>query len=174
MKSVRCPNGQYHPSGKSDRGTIIRHDFYKTTWGERRRYRCRTCGKTFCSTTGRPHYRLQHRSAIFDEVASLSVEGLSKSAIARVKQIAWNTVHRWLERAAGWCRRFSHRKLKGLSIPEVQADEIRTIIGGREQAIWVFVVIERLVSALAIDGGRQTELPQHAGAVSRPLQPNES
>jgi hypothetical protein len=36
--------------------------------------------------------------AIFDEVAALSVEGMNKSAIARVKGIAWNTMHRWLER----------------------------------------------------------------------------
>src|SRR4029453_19489056 len=69
---------------------------------------------------------LQHRRAIFDEVAPLSVEGMSKSAIARVKRIAWNTVHRWLEKAAVWWRRFGHRKLKGLSFPELQADEIRT------------------------------------------------
>ena len=79
---------------------------------------------------------------LFDEVASLSVEGLNKSAIARVKRVAWNTVHRWLEKAAAWCRRFNDRKLKGLSVAELQADEIRTIIGGREQAIWVFVVID--------------------------------
>jgi hypothetical protein len=51
-------------------------------------------------------------------------------------------VNRWLERAAGWCRRFSDRKIRRLATAELQADEIRTIIGGREQAIWVFVVIE--------------------------------
>ena len=33
-------------------------------------------------------HRLQHRRGIFDEVAAFSVEGLSKSAIARVKGIA--------------------------------------------------------------------------------------
>jgi len=81
--------------------------------------------KTFCSTNGTPYYRLHHRRSTFDEVTSLSVEG-NKSAIARVKRVAWNTVHRWLERAAGCCRRFSHRKFKGLSISELQADEIRT------------------------------------------------
>ena len=142
MKSLSCPNRHCPPSGKSDVGAIIRHGFYTTRSGKRRRYQCRSCGKTFCSTTGTPYYRLQHRRTVFDEVAALSVEGLNKSAIARVKRIAWNTVHRWLEKAAGWCRRFSHRKLKGLSIRELQADEIRTIIGGREQAIWVFVVID--------------------------------
>jgi hypothetical protein len=80
--------------------------------------------------------------ATFDEVASLSIEGLNKSAIARVKRIAWNTVHRWLERAAAWCRRFNDRKIKGLSVVELQADEIKTIVGSKEEPIWIFAVIE--------------------------------
>jgi IS1 family transposase len=66
----------------------------------------------------------------------------TSSAIARVKRVAWNTVHRWLEKAASCCRRFSHRKLKGLSIAELQVDEIRTMVGGKEQPVWVFVVID--------------------------------
>jgi hypothetical protein len=86
--------------------------------------------------------RLQHRHATFDEIATLSVEGMSKSAIARVKRIAWNTVHRWLERAGVWCRRFNDRKMKGLSVVEVQADEIKTIVGSKAAPIWIFAVIE--------------------------------
>jgi transposase-like protein len=97
---------------------------------------------TFCSTTGTPYYRIQHRRAVFDEVAYLSVEGLNKSAIARVKRIAWNTVHRWLEKAAAWCRRFNDRKTNGFSVVELQADEIRTIVSCKEQPIWVFAVID--------------------------------
>jgi transposase-like protein/IS1 family transposase len=110
--------------------------------GKRRRYQCRICGKTFCSNTGTPYHRLQHRRATFDEVATLSVEGMNKSAIARVKGIAWNTVHRWLERAAAWCRRFNDRTIKGLAVVELQADEIKTIVGSKEQPIWIFAVIE--------------------------------
>ena len=72
-------------SGKACAGNIIRHGFYKTTWGKRRRYRCKTCGRTLCSNAGTPYYRLQHRRTTFDEVAALSVEGLNKSAIARVE-----------------------------------------------------------------------------------------
>lgn len=142
MKSLSCPNKHRSPSGKGDVGAIIRHGFYTTRWGKRRRYQCQTCGKTFCSTNGTPYYRLQHRRATFDEVASLSVEGMNKSAIARVKRIAWNTVHRWLERAAIWCRRFSDRKIRRLTAVELQADEIKTIVGGKQQPIWVFAVIE--------------------------------
>jgi transposase-like protein len=142
MKSLSCPNRHCPPSRNLGTGAIIRHGFYTTRWGKRRRYQCQACGKTFCSTTGTPYYRIHHRRVVFDEVASLSVEGLNKSAIARAKQITWNTVHRWLERAAACCRRFSHRKIKGLSIPELQADEIRTIVGSKDQPIWVFVVID--------------------------------
>ena len=139
MKNLSCPNKRCPPSGKGDVGAIVRHGFYTTRWGKRRRYQCQTCGKTFCSTNGTPYYRLQHRRATFDEVATLSVEGVNKSAIARVKGISWNTVHRWLERAAVWCRRFSDRKIRRLA---AVADEIKTIIGGKEQAIWVFTVID--------------------------------
>jgi IS1 family transposase len=38
--------------------------------------------------------------------------------------------------------RFKDRKVKGVSIAELQFDEIRTIVGGKEQPVWVFVVID--------------------------------
>ena len=142
MKSLSCSNGECIQARKAGAGNIVRHGFYKTTWGKRRRYRCRTCGKTFCSNTGTPYHRLQHRRATFDEVAALSVEGLNKSAIARVKRIAWNTVARWLAKAAGVCRRFNDQKIVGLAVAELQADEIRTIVGRKEQPIWIFAAIE--------------------------------
>ncbi len=155
MKSLGCPNRHCSLSGKADTGHIIRHGFYKTTWGKRRRYQCQTCEKTFCSTTGTPYHRLQHRRKSFDEVAALSGEGLNKSAIARVKPIAWNTVHRWLERAAVWCRRFNDRKIRRLAVVELQADEIRTIVRDKEQSIWVFVVLDvwsRLWTSTVVGG----------------------
>jgi hypothetical protein len=77
MQSLSCPTKHCPPSGKGDVGAIIRHGFYTTRWGKRRRYQCQTCGKTFCSTTGTPYYRLQHRRSTFDEVTSLSVAGVN-------------------------------------------------------------------------------------------------
>jgi IS1 family transposase len=88
------------------------------------------------------YHRLQHRRATFDEVAALSVEGLNKSAIARVKRIAWNTVDRWLARAAESCHRFNDRNITGLAVEELQADEIRTIAGSKQESIWVFAAID--------------------------------
>jgi hypothetical protein len=59
---------------------VIRHGFYKTQSGKRRRYLCQVCGKIFRSTAGTPYHGLQHRRSTFDEVAALSVEGGSKPA----------------------------------------------------------------------------------------------
>jgi transposase-like protein len=137
MKSLSCPNSECPLSKDTSAGNIIRYGFYSTNSGTRRRYRCQTCGKTFCSNAGTPYHRLQHRRATFDEIAALSIEGLNKSAIARVKQIAWNTVARWLEKAAHSCRRFNDRRIATLAVVELQADEIRTIVGSKEHPIWI-------------------------------------
>ncbi len=127
---------------KAAAGRVVRHGFYRTKRGTRRRYRCHTCGKTFCANTGTPYHRVQHRRATFDEVAALSVEGLNKSAIARVKRIAWNTVDRWLERAVDSCHRFNDQSITGPAVEALQAEEIRTIVGGKQQPIGVFASID--------------------------------
>ena len=142
MTSLNCANRDCPLAGKAAAGRVVRHGFYRTKWGRRRRYRCRACGKTFCTNTQTPYHRVQHRRATFDEVAALSVEGLNKSAIARVKRITWNTVDRWLARAAESCHRFNDRKVTGLVVEELQADEIRTIVGGKQQPLWVFAAID--------------------------------
>jgi len=38
--------------------------------------------------------------------------------------IAWNTVHRWLERAGDLCRRLNEKNIVGFEVTELQADEI--------------------------------------------------
>ncbi|MCH7978874.1 MAG: hypothetical protein IH935_07860, partial [Acidobacteria bacterium] len=49
---------------------------------------------------------------------------------------------RWLERAAGACRRFNDRRITGVEVAELQADEMRTMVGGKQQPIWIFVSID--------------------------------
>jgi hypothetical protein len=63
---------------------------------------------------------------------------VNKSAIARVKRIGWNTVHRWLERTAAWCRWFNYQRIRRLSLAELQADEIQTIVGGKQRPSFYF------------------------------------
>ena len=142
MKNRRCLNPACPSYGTVGSRSIIHNGFYRTRSGKRRRYRCGECGKTFSSTKGMPYYRLQHRRATFDEVIALRVEGVSISSISRIEGIAWNTVARWLEKAAQVCRRFNHRRIAGFAAEELQADEIRTFAGNKKTPSWVFVTIE--------------------------------
>ena len=143
MKRLRCPDEQCLTRTNSSLAIIIRFGFYQTRWGKRRRFRCKGCGRTFCRNSSTVYHRLQHRRAMFDQVAALSVEGVNKSAIARVQRITWNTVDRWLEKASTSCRRFNHRMITKIRISELQADEICTLVGGKDQPpVWIFAAIE--------------------------------
>jgi len=144
LKNRRCLNPACTFHGRVGSGNIIRHGFYRTRSGKRRRYRCVRCGKTFSSTKGTPYYRLQHRRVTFDTVVALRVEGVSISAIARVEGIAWNTVARWLEKAAHVCCRFNQRRIAGFAVEELQADEIRSFAGSKNRPSWIFIAIEVL------------------------------
>ena len=93
MKSLSCPNRHFPPSRKGDAGAIIRHGFYMTRWGKRRRYQCQLCGKTFCSTTGTPYHRLQHRAPLntsFVERLNLTIRQGSAYLLRRtICQARW-------------------------------------------------------------------------------------
>ena len=138
VKKPRCLNPACSLHGNVESTRIIRYGFYRTRAGKRRRYRCVGCGQT----KGTPYYRLQHRRTTFDTVVTLRVEGVSLSAIARVERLAWNTVARWLERAASVCRRFSDGRTTGFVAEELQADEIRSFTGGKTRPTWVFAALE--------------------------------
>jgi IS1 family transposase len=91
---------------------------------------------------GAPYYRLHKPRALFDEVARMSVNGVGKSAIARIKQIAWNTAARWLALAAEFARRFNNRMLRQVDLCELQADEIRSFLLHKQMEVWIQTAIE--------------------------------
>ena len=92
-----CPNGECEQHGRHDPGNVVLHGHSKVKGGWHRRYRCTACDTTFGARTGTPYQGLQHSMARFDRVAALSVEGVNKSAIARLEGLSWNTVVRWLD-----------------------------------------------------------------------------
>jgi transposase-like protein/IS1 family transposase len=137
VKTPICSNATCSKTAR-----VILHGFDQAKSGRCRRHRCTGCGKTFCSRKGTPYYRIQHRRSVFDEVVALSFEGVNKSAISRFKRVAWNTVDRWLEKAAMCCRRFNDGTIKDLDVPELQADEIRTFLGDKKNAVWIFATLD--------------------------------
>ena len=104
IKDQCCNNPNCHLHGQFNQGNIKLHSFYTTKQGRRRRYCCKICGKTFCSTSSTAYYRLHKPRKLFDEVAQMSVEGLRKSGISRIKGISWNTVASWQQKSAEFAR----------------------------------------------------------------------
>ena len=170
MKSLRCPNWQCSLSGKSAVGHIIRYGFYTTKVGKRRRYQCQICGKTFCSTCGTPYYRLQHRRATFDGVASLSVEGMNSSRQAPCLEHGPSLAGK----SSRLVSSVQPSQSKGTLDPGASGRRDPNDHWGQGTGDLGFRRDRRLVAALAIDDAGQTKLSQHAGPVSRPFQPNES
>jgi len=72
----------------------------------------------------------------------MSVEGVSKSSISRIKGISWNTVASWQQKAAEHAENFNERFIRKYELVELQADEICTFIGGRKNQAWIHTVLE--------------------------------
>ncbi len=141
-RGVSCQNESCRLQGTHLQGNVVLHGYSKVKWGRRRRYRCKECGKTFGATAGTPYKRLQHPMRAFDRVAALSVEGVCKSAIARLEGLSWNTVARWQALAAAAAGKFNHVRTGGYDLTELQLDELATFLQSKKRQTWIFAAIE--------------------------------
>jgi len=137
-----CPNPACKHQGLTHMGNIVLNGFSRLKRSRRRRYRCKTCGRNFCTTTATPYYRIQKSPAVFDEVCVMSVEGISKSSIARIKGLAWNTISAWQEKAAKASFNYQDDMVRDFPVQELQADEIRTFIDRRKTPIYIITCID--------------------------------
>ncbi len=145
MRPVRarvCPYIYSQNHDKPGERNVVRHGFFKSKSGTRRRYRCTSCGRTFSSNTGTAYHGIQYSRESFDQVVLLSVEGLNRSAIARVCGKSWDTVARWLERACQSAATFNDKHIQDFELTELQADEIRTFVQSKKHVRWIFTAME--------------------------------
>ena len=77
-----------------------------------------------------------------ERITSMSVEGVSRSAIARVEHLSRPTVDRWLERASDAAQHFNDRLIRNVPLQELQADEIQTIALDQAHPTWIFTTLE--------------------------------
>ncbi|MCP5120109.1 MAG: IS1 family transposase, partial [bacterium] len=159
LVGIACPNASCPKRGRVSSRNVAMRGYYATTTGRRRRYRCITCGKTFCKNTGTPYYRLHASRSAFDKVAALAVEGTSISAIGRLLGRSWSTAARWLGRAHEAAVRFNAEHGTSYELVELQVDELSAAVPASQGGIWVFAAIEvssRLWPATVV--GRRTSM----------------
>ena len=141
MTKPCCPNNEC-PHRDKISSKIVRHGYFNVQCGHRRRYRCLACGGTFSNRIGSAYFRLRCSAVTFDRVAMMSVEGMSRSAIARVEGVSWHTADRWISKASDYAHLFNDQIINGVELIELQADELKTLLTTKAQAIWIFTSME--------------------------------
>ena len=92
-------------------------------------FRCQACGTKVSARWGTALYQLKTPPRRVGEVLSALAEGLDVAAAVRVFGHGEGTIARWQARAAQHADRLHDRLLRGLHLPHVQLDEIRTRVG---------------------------------------------
>jgi transposase-like protein len=174
QKAPPCPTCTAtagHPP-RAAAGTVTRYGFVRSSRRRQQRWRCARCTTTFTRDTGTLFERLRSPSTAVERALALSIEGVSKAAIARVVGVAACTVTRWIERAAGMATDFHGQRVEGVRTHEVQADELRGHTTGRAHVTWVHVAIaveSRLWLSLFVGPRSLKSLKCHYGEIQSRL-----
>jgi hypothetical protein len=174
MKSPTCPNRHCPPSKNAGAGAIIRHGFYRTRSGSLIATSAGLVEGPFARPPGHPiidsnigaHSLMKSPPSV--SKASISLPSLESSESPGIRFIAG-----WKERGSGAVS-FQRSKSKGTLSGGASSRRDPNDHWGQGTGDLGFRRDRRLVPALAVEGRRQTKLPQHAGSVSRAFQPNES
>ena len=142
LDKICCLNRECKLHKKIAKGNIKSYGSYTTSNGKHKRLLCKECKKTFSLTKGTAYYRLKKSKKTFDSVAKSSVEGIKNSVNARINAISPTTVWRWLILASKFSKSFSDKNLRDYTIREIQADELKTFVSGKDKESWIYTAME--------------------------------
>lgn len=126
-----CPNLACEARGVRGAGNIISHG------RQRRRYKCRQCGKTFSATAGTMYAGLRSDVTLVVIVVTLLAYGCPLQAIVQAYGLDERTVADWRDRAGRHCETVHAAVVQQaqLNLEHVQADEIR--VKGKNLVAWM-------------------------------------
>jgi transposase-like protein len=120
-----CPNKDCRARGRARAENSVIHS------QKEKRYRCKTCGKTFSETTGSDVW-VKKDLALFVIVVTLLAYGCPVQAIVMAFGLDDETVRAWLKKAGQHCQGVHEHYMEqsSLELEQVQADEIKVKIQG--------------------------------------------
>ena len=126
-------------------------------------FRCQACGTKVSARRGTALYQLKTPPARVGEVLSALAEGLDVAAAVRVFGHGEGTIARWQARAARQADRLHDRLLRGLHLPHVQLDELRTRLRARRAVLWLWVALDPVTKIVpAVQLAPRTQVSAHA------------
>ena len=126
-------------------------------------FRCQACGTKVSARHGTALAGLKTPPARVGEVLSALAEGLDVAAAVRVFGHGEGTIARWQVRAARQAARLHDRLFRGLHLPYVQLDEIRTRLRSRRAVLWLWIALDPVTKLVpAVHLGPRTQASAHA------------
>ncbi len=108
-------------------------------------------------------YHLKTPPARVGEVLSALAEELDVAAAVRVFGHGEGTIARWQARAAQHADRLHDRLFRGLHLPHVQLDELRTRLRAHRTVLWLWVALDPLTKIVpVVQLGPRTQASAHA------------
>lgn len=126
-------------------------------------FRCQACGTKVSARRGTALYRLKTPPQRVGEVLTALAEGLDVAAAVRVFGHGEGTIARWQVRAARHAERLHDRLVRGLHLPHLQLDELRTRLRSRQAGLWLWLALDPLTKLVpVVHLGPRTQASAHA------------
>jgi len=126
-------------------------------------FRCQACGTKVSARRDTALYRLTTPAVQISQVLTALAEGLDQRAASRVFGHSAHTLARWLTRSGEHGERLHARQFRGLHLPHVQLDELRTRLRDQAHVLWLWLAVDPLTKVIpAVHLGQRTQTAAQA------------
>jgi len=128
IKGVSCPFENCTAYGNAEFGNVVGYGTYETNDGTVKKYKCKSCGRTFGDRTGTAYYKCRTQKKEFDDTISAINNGMGVRATARQCGCTTKTVMSRVRRAGISVKHFTDSRETDMCPSVVQFDEMHAIL----------------------------------------------
>jgi transposase-like protein len=134
--NVSCPNENCPDYGKISKGNIVANGTYKARGVRMHKYICRTCSKSFSSSSNTIFHDLRTDEKTILLALKMIVKGMSLRGTAEILEVKLDTVRGWLQKAAEHSEEVDKVLIKELNVDKVELDELWTFVQKKQFRKW--------------------------------------
>ena len=128
LSQVSCPNPDCSDYGEVGRSSIVSNGTYTTKSGIGQRFKCKTCGCSFCNRSGTIFHGLRSSEEKVISALKLLAKGISVRKAAEIMEMKPDTLRHWLALMATQSDAVNRRLAREIGMAESELE-----------ALWDFV-----------------------------------
>ena len=118
LSRITCPNPECPDFGKAGISAIVSNGTYTTREWKTRRYKCKTCGGSFCNRSGTIFDGLRAPEEKIISALKLLAKGIPIRKAAEILEMKSDTLRKWLDKMATQPEAANKRLAKEAGIAE--------------------------------------------------------